>query len=113
MQHLPPFQNPVPYSARQKVVKTSYKYLGNDTIYFATTSAKTQLHVFKNPKTPKLWKVYTEKKNALGAGESFLFLFAAENAKNASPVQKMTLWQSYYKKIIGLVCKLAMLCLPQ
>lgn len=87
--------------------------MDNDTIYSATAPAIKQLCGFRNPKTAKLWKVHTEKKNVLRAGESFLFLFAAENAKNASPVQKMTLWQSYYKKIIGLLCKLAMLCLPQ
>lgn len=52
-------------------------------------------------------------KTARKAGKSKLFLSATENAKNASSVQKITLWQSYYKNIIGLLCKLAMLCLPQ
>lgn len=53
------------------------------------------------------------RKTARKAGKSKLFLLATENAKNASSVQKITLWQSYYKNIIGLLCKLAMLCLPQ
>lgn len=53
------------------------------------------------------------RKNALRATKRVLFLFITENAKNASSVQKITLWQSYYKNIIGLLCQLAMLCLPQ
>lgn len=86
------------------------KSCGNDTFYSATAPAIIQLCYVCTEQNSHAME---GRKNALRATKRVLFLFITENAKNASSVQKITLWQSYYKNIIGLLCQLAMLCLPQ
>lgn len=107
-QHFSPFQ--IPNATQNKAGKNYPKSFGNATSCSITAPAIIQLRMVPWSKPAKLWKV---EKLARKAGQSKLFLSATENAKNASSVQKITLWQSYYKNIIGLLCKLAMLCLPQ